>query len=210
LPIIENTVKANRSIAEELYTKGGITLVNNYKSYMSVSRTCTQFTNFYLANDIDTSLMLDKKADIISSWALFMHKCPVFIGLTDTRNSEIFATVMATLKQESYRASNPNNILVVAYNAALNLMKPKVLTSGNTSGRLTAGEVMDCLGATIGGALSASSSLIRDFVNVINGTNLGWSGIKSLSKSFIRTVASSNALGAAIGFGFCIAWETFF
>lgn len=139
-----------------------------------------------------------------------MQKCPVFLDMVDSRRQAIFSAVMNTLKDAGFRQEHSDNILVAAYNNVLLTMKPSLPGNSGETGRLTAEEVMGCLGSTIGAVAGNSVQLIRDFVNVINGTNLGWSGIKAVARSFFNTAVNSNVLFGAVTFGVCIVWEYFF
>ena len=118
---------------------------------------------------------------------------------------DIIKAVFVQLNDITFRENNPTHPMVVAYEQVLTR-----LTTSPYLARLTMEEVGDCLQDAVIGAIAGSWSVIRDLYNVITGYNLGWSGIKKVAKSALQTIVGTSAVGAAIGFGLCIAWKTFF
>lgn len=203
--VLDKYANSTFSIVQELFAKGGINLVNQWKSKISSNIRYSDLSKFYSQHNIDTFAMIDKKTETIGALASFLQATPEFHSLDQSRQIVVIARVFDSLKAENYRINNPTNPLVLAYNSIIN----KFTTGGGVLSRLTADEVSDCLRDAIIGTIVGSVALIRDLVNVINGTNLGWSGIKRVAGSFLKTLGGTAVLGA-VGFGLCIAWETFF
>lgn len=203
--VLDKFANSSFIIVEELNSKGGIALVNQWKSLINSSSGYAVLSQFYLQNNIDTIQMFDKKAEILGSVAAFFSKNPELNLLDPTRQVTIFNGVFDSLKNKSYRNKNSTKPLVITINNIL----AKFTQNPNIASKLSMDEVLGCLGSAVASAVTASYGLIRDFVNVINGTNLGWSGIKRLAGSFLQSMGGYGIAGL-VGFGACIVWEVFF
>jgi len=204
--VLEKFANNSFNIVKELHNQGGINLVNEWKDLITSQPSYSELSEFYSQNGLDTAQMLDEKAEILGSLASFYEATPEFYELEPSSQISILDSVFEVLKSEEYRNNNPDNPLVVTINNIIETFT----NSGNLTARLTTDEVMGCLGNAIATTVASAWQLVSNFVSVINGTNLGWSGIKNLAKSFLRTLAGSHAITGIVTFGVCIAWEVFF
>ena len=174
-------------------------LINSYKSYSSVQE-------FYLNLSVDTASMLQYHVEPTAAYLYLWELNPDFAELSMEQQLSVIANIKSKLLDPSYRSSNPNNQLV------------KMITDFTTqiNGRVTARasisieDVVECAFGAIGGAVAGSYGLIRELWNVINGYNLGYSGIARVARSAFRTVVGGNVAGVAINFAFCIVGTSFF
>lgn len=193
-------------IVSQIHASGGFSLLNSYNNLVNSYSNYSQFEQFYLQNNLDTFLMLDKKAEIFASILYLYKNHPGFSYLSQGNQISVFTNVFNTLGDPTFRADHSNSLVVITYSALLN----RLGIVNNPSSRLTPSEAEDCLRDAVIGTIASSINLIKQLVSVINGYNLGWSGIVNVAKSALRTIASGNLIGGLAYFGLCIAWEYFF
>ena len=197
--------------------KGGIYLLNQYESLMNSYTSYSQVESFYLANQIDTGLMIQKHAEPIAAWLKLLKENPQFSDLSASEQLTVINNIENTLLNTSFISDNPGNILVTKFQQAYNRQLAKI---GQNNGGfrkistarvdLTLNEVIACGLEALGGAIANGYNTWRTLYGIITGYNLGWSGIVNVSKSALRTVLGSNVGGMVIIFGFCVASAAFF
>jgi hypothetical protein len=188
-----------------IHGQGGLTLVGQYDNLIHTYNNYSEAEQFYLQNNLDTANMLNNHAEIFAS-LLYLYKNNIgFYNLSQGDQLTVITNVFNTLGNPDFRANNPNSPVVVAYNKILD----RLGLISNSASRLTMEEVNECLKAAVIGAIVNSWNTIKQLWQVINGYNLGWSGIVNVAKSALRTIIGSSAAGALVGFALCIAWDFF-
>jgi len=185
--------------------QGGLPLVSQYSTMVNSYTSYNQFQEFCLQNSIDTTAMLTEHAEILASIFYLNVSHPQFYNLDYPSQITVITNVLNTLDNEEFRLNNPNSPVVISYN----LILQRVAASGNTTVRLTMEEVEDCLKEAIIGGIASTYNTVRQLWGVINGYNLGFSGMVTVAKSALRSLLGSSVAGALVTFGVCIAWEIF-
>lgn len=195
---------ANRGteVVEAVVEAGGEEALREYETLVPSYTDYSQLDEFYTSRGIDAELMLDKKADVMTSFTMLLLEYPCFRELSDDERREIMEQVFEKLYDPEYREQHAEYASVVAVNELMAHFSP--------NGReVTREEFMDCLkDAVIGAAVGAIFAAYNTFTAAIDG-NLGWGQVKDAAKKSLRFFGSV-AAGAVIGFGLCIAWEYFF
>lgn len=186
-----------------LYNAGGDSaltewdkLIQNYSAYSTVN-------DFYYTLSIDTIMMKEKHAETFASWINLLVKNPGYNDLSMNDQELVLYMLQKTLT-DKFEEQNPDNILVMTIRGMIN-SDPTVANKG-----ITMSEATGCLVGAVAGQIINGWGLIKELVAVINGTNLGWSGIKAVCGSALSTIMGSNVAGMAISFGICMAWAYFF
>jgi hypothetical protein len=167
-------------------------LIHGYSSYNEVNE-------FYDHLNMDTLAMKDKHAEALASWLNLLVKNPEFNDLSRNDQELVLDNLQNTLSADNFEAENPDNILVGTVRGVLNANPD----AANRS--ITMGEATSCVIAAVAGQFVNGWGVIKELVAVINGTNLGWSGIKAVCGSALSTIMGSNVAGMAINFGICMA-----
>lgn len=155
--------------------------------------------DFYDNLSIDTVLMKEKHEETLASWINLLVKNPGYCDLSMNDQELVLYSLQETLSTDKFEDENPNNILVKTVRGVLNTDPD----SGKRS--ITMKEATACVIGAVAGQLVSGWGLIKELVGVINGTNLGWSGIKAICGSALSTIMGSNVAGMAINFGICMA-----
>jgi hypothetical protein len=174
-------------------------LINNFKTYSSVQ-------DFYLNLGIDTAIMLEYHVEPTAAYVYLCDLNPEFAELTQQQQLDVLSNIKSMLMDSNFRNANPNNPLVMKIYDVSNRFNGSLTTRMNVS----LDDVVECAFGALGGAVASSYSLIRDLWSVINGYNLGYSGIARVARSAFRTAVGSNVAGIAINFAFCIVGTSLF
>lgn len=205
--VVDNFGNSAYDVVEMVYKTGGKELVAQYDKLVHGTEGWAPVQEFYEQNGIDADAMLTKKAEVLASLLLLYKNHPDFYNMSIEDQSTVIRNVFTSLSEPQFRALHPKSPVVITYTALAERLGAEITPA---QFRLTMSEVGDCLRDAVIGVIASSSSIIRDLYNTITGYNLGWSGIIRVAKSALSTVLHGNLIGAAVGFGLCIAWETFF
>lgn len=171
-------------------------LVHNYTSYSALD-------DFYLGLGIDTSEMIGIHADPMASWLNLLVKNPNFHELTMNDQELVLRNLQTTLT-DTFEEENPNNILIKTIRDLINT-DPVAQARG-----ITMSEAVGCAVGAVASTIRNGWDTIKQLVDVINGYNLGWSGIRSVAISAIRSVFGSNVGGMLFDFAVCMVWAYIF
>ncbi len=205
--VIEKVLNNSVETHQILGAQGGSPAVAEHDSLINSSPEFEDMINFYDSLGVDTSEVLTRQAEIFAVWLQLLDENPEFAELSLQDQLWVIDNVKDTLRTETFRLENPNNILVQKFEDIISIVStdPEIIENG-----LTWGEVVECAANALGGAITSGWGTLRNLYNVITGYNLGWRGILNVAKSALGTLMHANAAGAAIGFGICVAGSAIF
>ncbi len=147
--------------------------------------------------------MIEIHANSMASWLNLLVKNPGFHDLTMNDQQLVLENLQATLTT-SFEEENPENILIKTVRDLINT-DPVMQARG-----ITMTEAIGCAVGAIGSTIRNGWDTIKQLVDVINGYNLRWSGIRNVTISAIRSVFGSNVGGMLFDFAICMVWAYFF
>lgn len=229
--LIAAVAQYSMNIKGQLLQTGGTTLSNGFWEFLQTPGgvDSTDFSNFYLQNSLDDTLMRDFQCVILAAYLKFYDIYSDFFStLSVNEQDQVFSNVFNTLKDETFISNNPNNILVQRIESILerdndenaqiknNFMPYYAVSMAGTSFglssykyKLTWDEVVDCVGDAIGGAVFAG---IVTAASTIWGLVTGGGSIRNIAKMAGRVlgnVAKSLPWGAIVGFSWCLISNSF-
>jgi hypothetical protein len=172
-------------------------LINSYRNYASMQQ-------FYLSYGIDTAYMLQNHAEPMAAYIHLWDRHPEFADLTMQQQLSVIEKIKLNLLDSNFRAANPGNPLVIKINGFI------AVFGNNQALRLSLDEVVGCAFGAIGATIAGAWGVMRDLYNVIQGHNLGFSGIVRVTKSALRTLIGGNIVGMVVEFAFCVVGAAIF
>lgn len=189
-------------VAKTVKTKCGVGMKSTYQQLVSTANNYTKVDSFYLAHNIDTAYMANKKADIIARSALLYDDYRDFFRFSLSIRQSVINNVIDSLNNQRYISQNANDLAVGVMSTILVRFAPSIST-----GRLTQEETLDCLKGAVGGVFVGIYSLVTEVYSAIANTAFSFSMVKSVAKKALRSFAGGALIGSAIQFGICLAWD---
>lgn len=190
-------------VVSEVKSKCGVTIKPSFQSLAYTYSDYVQIDQFYLSHGIDTSVMIDKKAESLTSLVMLKASHPEIFRLSEQKRTQIIRNAIDSLRNSDYRNANASDESVIKFMSFYNR-----ISNNGAAGRLSMDEVTECLKDALGGAVVGLAGLASTIYGAVSNSSFGWSTIRRVAKQALKSFWGGAVVGSVISFGWCILWDT--